>query len=309
MYRRAMSIGILPVALSILCASSVAAQANRVFVSAKIGDDSNSCDDATTPCRSFAAALSQAGPGAEVIVIDSGSYEPFKVDKTVSVIVAPGVYAGITVSFGLPGVEITVRQFDVVVLRGLTINGRGGNNGITNLSGGDLHVENCAINGFPAGAGVWATAGRVFVKDTTIKNCSLGVFVLSPCAACSPVDGLIERSRIENTGSAVLFQSGRLTIRDTVAAGNGNGFAASPNASSAEINIENCVVSSNRYSGIIAIASATSPATVRVSSSMITGNRVGLQQFNSAVLLSRKNNTVEGNTLDLDGTIGTYSPK
>jgi hypothetical protein len=58
------------------------------------------------------------------------------------------------------------------------------------------------------------------------------------------------------------------------------------------------------------ITHSTGAATARVSNSTVTDNAVGLDQFGSnALLLSRGNNTVEGNATNTMGTIGSYSAK
>ena len=49
-------------------------------------------------------------------------------------------------------------------------------------------------------------------------------------------------------------------------------------------------------------------ATVRVSNSTVTNNGTGLQNYNSTgTLLSRLNNTVQGNTANKSGTIGSFA--
>jgi len=52
---------------------------------------------------------------------------------------------------------------------------------------------------------------------------------------------------------------------------------------------------------------------VRVSNSTVTHNGIGLEQFadgeSKSFILSRVNNTVEGNTSDTLGTIGTYTAR
>ena len=44
--------------------------ANRVFVSARSGNDANACDSVVTPCQTFAGAVLQLNPGGETIVLD-----------------------------------------------------------------------------------------------------------------------------------------------------------------------------------------------------------------------------------------------
>jgi hypothetical protein len=63
-------------------------------------------------------------------------------------------------------------------------------------------------------------------------------------------------------------------------------------------------------SGIKADSDLGGPATLRISNSTVTANGIGLQNFGSpALLLSRGDNTVEGNQQNTSGTIGSYSGK
>jgi hypothetical protein len=68
---------------------------------------------------------------------------------------------------------------------------------------------------------------------------------------------------------------------------------------SAEINVESCVISNNR-NGIV--AGSFDKSLVRVSNSTITNNTFhGLLGESSGIVLSRINNTVEGNRTDTAG--------
>ena len=79
---------------------------------------------------------------------------------------------------------------------------------------------------------------------------------------------------------------------------------------SLELNIESCVASSNSVQGVAAHSTSTGAAIVRVSNSTISNNAIGMHNFGSpAVLLSRGNNTIEGNGTDTSGTIGSYTAK
>jgi hypothetical protein len=63
----------------------------------------------------------------------------------------------------------------------------------------------------------------------------------------------------------------------------------------------------NSNGGIEASGFSSGVATVRVSNSTVTDNDVGL--FLGAVILSRGNNTVEGNMNNTVGTIGSYTAR
>ena len=81
-------------------------------------------------------------------MLDSAGYGPVVINKSVSIISPPGVYAGITVFSG-DGVVVAGGGIKVV-LRGLSINGQGGNRGIFYTLATELVVERCAISNMVA---------------------------------------------------------------------------------------------------------------------------------------------------------------
>ena len=283
--------------------SSAIVTVNRVFVSARSGNDANSCNSILTPCQTFAGAVAQVSPGGEVIVLDSGGYGPVTIAKSLTIEAPPGVLAFVHPPSG-DAITINAGGTDVVVLRGLTLNG-GSANGIVYNTGGVLHVENCIVNGFGT-AIEFQAAGHLYVKDTILRENSgvaLDVRAPSGLAAAS-----VERSRIEGNNLGLwVSNGGKASVRDTVASGNSNtGFLVSVGAGSpGELNIEGCLIANNGNG----IRSSGAVGTVRVSTSIITDNTAGLVQDGSGTLLSRVNNTLEGNGLDTSGTIGTYTAK
>src|SRR5262249_42707538 len=104
-----------------------AALSARAFVSTS-GDDANPCSLAF-PCRTFARALARVVSGGEVVALKSGGYGPFVIAKAVSILVPPGIYAGITASSG-DAITVFAGDLDAVSVKGLTLNGLGGVNGI-----------------------------------------------------------------------------------------------------------------------------------------------------------------------------------
>ena len=122
----------------------------RTFVSAN-GVDTNPCSLAA-PCRTFGIALGQTNAGGEIVVLDSGGYGSTSINKAVSIVVPQGIYAGVSVFAATDGFVISAGPTDEVVLRGLTINNQGGNNGIVFNTGAALYVESCTIRGFTGGS-------------------------------------------------------------------------------------------------------------------------------------------------------------
>ena len=131
-------------AVALAAAGAIPAQAaQRTFVSTTGSDASATCSLAE-PCRGFAAAIARTDAGGEVIVLDSGGYGSVTVNKNVSIQSPAGVYAGISVFPGTPGVTVA-SPATKVVLRGLTINGQGGTHGV-DVQAGEVNLENVVIS-------------------------------------------------------------------------------------------------------------------------------------------------------------------
>jgi hypothetical protein len=291
-----------------LLASASMAQAQRTFVSG-LGSDANPCTR-TAPCRTFAQAVAGTSRGGEVVVLDSAGYGPVTITQSVSIIAPPGVYAGISALSG-SGIIINASG-DTVILRGLTLSSQNGNNGILFHGGGTLHVENCIADGFFLGLS-FSGPGNLEVKDSIMRGGVVGIVVSalgSPLTAFATIDNV----RLEENASFGLqvAERAKVTIRNSVAFGSGNiGLEAKTSAanSPSELNVENCVVSNN-FTGIASVSFSTGVGTiVRVSNTTVTHNGAGLLVDANCFLLSRGNNTVEGNQSDTLGTIGSYTPK
>lgn len=296
-----------PTLIAMFFASSAAGQVQRTFVSG-LGNDGNPCSR-TAPCRTFGQAIMQTSGGGEVIVLDSAGYGTFAISKAISITAPPGVYAGIS-SFSGHGITIDAGSTDTVILRGLTLSSQGSNgDGIKFNTGGTLHVENCVVNGFTGGTAVaFLSSGNLEVKDSIFRGNFAGIVVISSPGKSTAA---IDQVRLEgNSFGLVANEGSKVTVRNSLASGGTAGFAsASANSDAVEMNVENCVATNND-TGMEAQSGSTGVATLRVSNSVVTDNAIGLKNFGTpAVLLSRGNNTVEGNGTDTSGSVGSYSGK
>ena len=299
--------------LLLASASVASSQVPRTFVSA-LGNDSNPCSR-VAPCRTFTRAMSQTNTGGEVVVIDSGSFEALAITKSISLIAPPGVDAGISVS-AANGIIVAASPDDVIYLRGLTLNSQGGTVGVRLLSAKELHLQHCAITGFhnPNGgsAGIHCTGSySLFVEDTLVNGNQIGILAGGNSSGASIS---IDRCRIEGNADNGLsiIEGAKASVRDTVASGNPicfGAYSADP-SQPAELNIERCLIANNGTGVRVDGYNGATPI-IRISNSTVTNNNLsGLVQVGSGVLLSRLNNTVEGNTpTDTVGTISQYVAK
>jgi hypothetical protein len=299
-----------------LASTSASAQV-RTFV-ASTGSDSNPCSR-SAPCRTFQAAVDAAAPGGEVVALDSAGFgSNVTINKAVSIVAPEGVYAGVTVFSGA-GIDIKAGASDTVILRGLTIIEQGvGSYGVIFNSGKTLHIESCVVNGFSTSTpgsefvGVFFRApGNLEVKDSIIRGNDIGVEVgVLTATHTGTAVATIDHVRLEGNRDVGLIavEGSKVTVRDTVASNNFVGFQAESTFVAVQLYIENCVASNNTVGVASLAASSDAVATVTVSNSTVTNNSVGLQADPLAHLFTRGNNTVQGNTTAIIGTISSFSP-
>ena len=293
-------------AILMVCASLAQAQLPRTWVSG-VGNDANPCDRAA-PCRTFSGALAKTAAGGEISVLDSGSFDPVTITQSIT-ISGNGHFASILAP-GTDGIVVNAGANDTVILRGLAINGAGtGTNGIRLLAGGALHIQDCDIYGFNAGAALGIAAqssavSRLFVEDTTLRNNGVfativgGGILLNPGPAGAvgaymrnvTVDRNVTGIRVNN--NAFLF------IRDSVIAGNRqNGFLVeSIGGGAANSFLDHVSIVANQLSGLV---SSGAGALARITNISISGNFVnGLQSASSGQILSFGTNNISGNAIN-----------
>ena len=168
MLHRIVTLPLAVLILTVLNGADAVAAGQRTFVASN-GLDTNPCT-LLLPCRAFANAIAQVNPGGEVIALDSAGFGPMTITKPVSIIAPPGVYAGLSVFPGTDGITIAVGASDKVVLRGLTINGQGGDRGIVVTSGGEVHIEQCTVSGMGTN-GIEINGGtHVHVRSSIVRG-------------------------------------------------------------------------------------------------------------------------------------------
>ncbi|MBI3147319.1 MAG: right-handed parallel beta-helix repeat-containing protein [Betaproteobacteria bacterium] len=312
-----------------LFAMSQAHAVQRTFVSTS-GSDANTASNCSTtaPCRGFAAALTVTDTGGEIIVLSSGGYGSVSIDKSVSIVAPEGIYAGISV---LSGAGITIATAGVeVVLKGLSINGLGGDYGINMTNGSTLLVENCTVSNFSTAGGlalrvsnqisvqvkksvfrknyrairIWGGA-NMFIADTLVTESSYTA--IEALADSGSVTTRLQADRLAiHRGSAVALNATSTSggtviasIKDSAFHGNSYGIYADASASTTRVSVAQSDFSGN-VTGIYAFGSG---AVVVLSRNTITRNSYGLEQAASSVIKSASDNVVEENTTaDISGS-------
>ena len=283
------------------------AQATRTWVSG-VGDDVNPCSR-TAPCKTFAGAISKTAAGGEIDVLDPGGFGGVTITKSIS-IEGGGVLAGVLVQ-GTNAIIVNAGVNDVVVLRGLTIEGVGtGLAGIKFLGGGTLHVENCTINNFvqtglvfePGNVGT--NVMQLFVKDSIIRDntgnggtgpgTTAGGILIKPTGS-NTVKASIENVRVEKNWGGGLRAEAGTNVSVSRSIFNGNTNSGVLGTLGAQMLIESSV-SSNNANGIKADVGTT---TIAISNVTVTNNSVqGLNTSGAGFIKSFGNNHVFGNASD-----------
>jgi len=218
-------------ACALAASSALAVAPQRTFV-ASYGLDTATCS-LSAPCRGFQAAINAVAAGGEVVAIDTAGYGAMEIHKSVSVIVPPGIHAGLSPATGipLPGypgqsgvVLIDIQNTDIVVLRGLNINHQGTVTGgieWIGTNGGTVQIENVVVNGFPnEGLYVQAPGGKLLITDSTFRNNGIGIYAgLASALDTGLTSGVsIDHALIESSaeGIRVLGGAGLIHVSNTV---------------------------------------------------------------------------------------------
>ncbi len=281
------------------------AQATRTWVSG-VGDDVNPCSR-TAPCKTFPGAISKTAAGGEINVLDPGGFGGVTITKSIT-ISSEGFEAGVLVA-GTNGITVNTQSTDVVILRGLDIEGLGsGINGISFIGAGTLHVEKSVIHHFTQNGINFAPSSgntQLFVTDSIIRengNSPTVAGILIRPTSTATVSFKIDRSEIENNTAGLRVDTSapggmvRGVFHDSIAAGSvNNGVTAVSGASVAQIMIDHSSVAGNN-NGIVVNGGA---ATINTTYSSITGNNNGMvQNGGTGTLNTYHTNALNNNTSD-----------
>lgn len=275
----------------------------RTHVSAAFGADANTATNCTAvaPCRFFQAAMTVTDNNGEVIVLDSGGYGAVTITKSVALIAPTGVYAGISVFPGSSGVTIATPNINVV-LRGLTINGQGGNIGINMIADGNrFTVVNCVISNLNQTGVSIDGSSVVCLTDTTVQdNSGAGIYLLNGVNATiarTVVSGHVRDAGIRVLGS-VVNSATTANIADSIVNGNGTGvfvLGTGINNNAAKVAIRDSRVMSNSSTGLYVQANAGGAASLSASNNLVANNAFGITAALAGAKVWASGNTVIDN--------------
>jgi nitrous oxidase accessory protein NosD len=293
-------------AVILVAATALAQPFGRTFVSAQKGADVNNCGP-TDPCRSFSRAMTNTAANGELIILDSGGYGPFTITTAVQVQAPSGVYAGVTAS---TGIAVTVNAPGAFVrLKGLSINSTGADFGVKVLAASSVYLDDVTVTGFgntgdsKTGGVIIASASKLYISGCVFRRNESAVYMNT---TPTTIHVLVDRTVFEDTTYAGLWvdPDAEVTVIDSIFDGGSYGVATDKTTVSATV--EHCVLT-HFSRGLYAVGSSK----IRLSNSTITNNDTGVASP-AGNILSRGNNTIEANFIDVDGTggtIGSYTAK
>ena len=260
--------------------TSAFAQASRTWVSG-VGDDVNPCSR-TAPCKTFAGAISKTAASGIINALDP--IAAVTITKAIT-LEGSGVSTNILNS-GTNGIIVNAADTDVVIVRGIMIQGGGtGLNGIRFLKGKSLTVESCTIqnqNGAAIDVAPSGAAGTLFVRNSTFVANKTGINLAGASIAT------IASSRFfDDVLGLHTIGTARATIWDSVFASNTDKGLWAEGTS--EINMDRGLIADN---GI----GVQGDAPIRLSDVMLGHNTTGIA---GAKVISFGNNRIaSGNGAD-----------
>jgi hypothetical protein len=280
-----------------ICAFAISmaqAQATRTWISG-VGDDANPCSR-TSPCKTWAGAISKTVAGGEIDALDPGGFGALTITKAITLDGGGGQVASVLVS-GTNGITVSAGPNDIVMIRniriqGLAQTGAGGLNGIQFNSGAALHIQNCAISNFAQnGISISTSAAgvQVFIDNTTSSDNQGNGLNVTATAAYTYVS--VSNSHFSNNRNGIYSADYSVTtVRNSDASGNSKGgFVASGAAGRAELNISDSTAGNNVTDGVQSGGGAAA-SVVRVANVSLFGNATGFSTLTNGKIDSFGNN-------------------
>jgi hypothetical protein len=286
-------------------------QSARTWVSG-VGNDANDCSRAA-PCRTFAGAIGKTVINGEINCLNPDGYGAVTITKSITIdcedtqgAILGAFTNGIVVNLGAVSSSDPIRM---VRVRGLTINGQGtGQRGIwvvrdANAAPITLHVEQVVIDGFNEGILFNPSGGELQVRNSIIQDCVTRGLMVDSGLAGQVVSATLEGSSFIHNQEGIRVETNAFVTAANcdISSNLLDGAIIQPAENYAsDLNLNNCFIASNGQRGVSAIDNFGSGVSVRLSGNHIVSNSVA-GVFSSALVYSRGNNTISGNSVDVQG--------
>jgi hypothetical protein len=190
--------------------------------------------------------------------------------------VAPeGIHAGVTVFSG-DGIVIGGGSIEVV-LRGLSINGQGGNRGIWYTVGSRLTVERCVVRNMTS-HGIWlGFVGNITIEDSVIRdNGGNGINITG-----NP-NVVVARTTIEGNVNGIAYTStfgpaAKLAVsHSSILRNSASGISAHASGPALSLSVTNSTIARNGATGIGMGSDFGTPVTAAIGSNVVVHNHAGI---------------------------------
>ena len=297
---------ILAAFLAVTFALPADAQSSRAWISG-MGVDSGTCPR-QLPCHTLTYALTQIFSGGEITVLDPGGYGTVVINKGVSIVSDSGSGEAGVATFSGDGITVSAGASDVVILRGLVVDGlNSASNGVRFVTGAALHIQNSLIKNVRGTSGVGinfapGNASDLYVTDTTVVNNTgfNGTGILVKPTGSGLVRATFNRVTVEQNAAGITIDGSsstgtiRATVRDSVISTNaGTGlWANSPAGAATGVYFINSSSAENGTAGIYANGAN---AAITLQGASIMGNNIGISSPSGGNVYSYKNNAINFN--------------
>jgi hypothetical protein len=250
----------------------------RTWVSG-VGDDTNSCSR-TSPCKTFAGAISQTAAGGEIDCLDPGGFGSVTITMSITIDCEAASNGGVLINSGN---GININTASAVNLRGLDFNGLAtGGVAVSITAAATVNIKKSKIYGFAIGIQFAPTAagGSLVVDDVLINTNGTGIL-------------------LNGTGGAV-----NMTVRNSNINNNSTyGIIVQTTGGHAGATIKQSILSFNPGYGLLVTGGG---AIAIIGGSTVVHNGTGVSAQSGGTLYSLKNNQIGGN--NTDGTPLTAYP-
>jgi hypothetical protein len=305
-----------PALLLVICLPFIPAAAQtatRTWVS-QAGDDADPCS-ATSPCRTFAGALSKTVANGIINCLAPGGFGPVNITKSVTIDCA-GTFGGILAG-SVNGIIVNGAGI-VVTIRNLAIEGIGtGRIGVNFINGAVLRIEKTNIHGFQASQAIGVNfappngfSAELYIEDSVIAENGTGIVVQPVGTGIGRA--LINRVQVSNNASGIVISGdgntggAAVTVRDSTLAGNSSkGLQGITPAGGGTVRV--LLVRVEAVSNGVGLISDGENSVIQVTGSSFTANKMGISSINGGTLSTYVNNHLHDNLIE-DGLFTAKVP-
>jgi hypothetical protein len=302
--------GLAIVLFTLTFAAMAQAQATRTWVSG-VGDDVNPCSR-TAPCKTFAGAISKTAIGGEIDALDPAGYGALTITKSITL---DGCCMVSILSSGVTAIIVNVAAGNAndperrVTIRHITMNGTGSSGGVgqrTGLKGINIiaanavHVENCYIQNFTQeGINLAVTneaaGGALFVKDTNLQNCNVGINVTATSGFSVANLNNVRLEKMSTNGLQIGTHGHAHVRQSYIAFCPTDGVSMAAGVTDGSVNLESTFIASNGTG----VRNGGTGSVIDLSNTSIMQNGTGIASSSGAAgggVNSHGNNMISGNT-------------